>query len=631
MRVATFVRVCAAAWFTTLALQAVAAPPVADRALAAVPSSAQEVAALPGGAWVVLDKRALRLIDAQGRERAALPIRGEHLDSRAGGSAALVTVMDADDQRALAIDVDLERLQWTVRATIASPDFSVEAMCQYRDTQGHDHLFRIGDEGLGEQWVWRGGSALLVRRIALPPQTRRCRVDDAGPWLFALEESRGVSAFRAEPESLPGREVVAAGSFEGLAVLPGSGVALVDASGVATLWRRSPAAADRSGRWSRVARTALPRGVDGESVAATSSGASPAGASPALAWRSGSAGWRSRGMPTAMSAPVGQAPALPIVRAVAQTDVVARFGDAADDPAVWIHPADPAQSRVLGTNKKQGLLVYDLGGRQLQLLEVGRVNNVDVRQQVRVGARTLDVAVATQRDDLTVVVFAIDPRGVVREIGRVPTGLPDIYGVCLHRTAAGELDAFVNDKDGRFLRVRIEAEGERITGRVVQRFQVGSQPEACVADDASGVLFLGEEKRGVWSMALGPAAGASPPLVLVLPVGDLLRADVEGLALYEGSQGRYLVVSSQGNHSYVVIDAAPPHRVRGAFRIGLDLERGIDGASETDGLEVTARPLGPAFPQGLLVVQDGFKRLPDGPQNFKLVDWRDVARALNLP
>lgn len=606
---------------------AAAASPAADRPLAVVPAGAQEVAALPGGAWVVLEKRALRLLDAQGRERASLPIRGEHLDSRANAATALVTVMDADDQRALAIEVNLERLQWSVRATIASPDFSVEAMCQYRDAQGHDHLFRIGDEGLGEQWVWRGAAALLVRRVALPPQTQRCRVDDAGPWLFALEESQGVSAYRAEAEGMPGRETVATGSFDGLAVLPGLGVALVDPGGAVSLWRRSPAAADRDGGWARAARTVLPPGGDFESIAAAA-----AGQVPALAWRTRSNSWSARTLPGAAvrAAPPATA-ALPIVLPVVQTDVVARFGDAADDPAVWIHPDDPARSRVLGTNKKQGLLVYDLGGRQVQLLEVGRINNVDVRQQVRLGSRMLDLAVATQRDDLSLVVFAIDAQGEVREIGRVPTGLPDIYGVCLHRTSVGELDAFVNDKDGRFLRVRIEAEGDRVSGRVVQRFQVASQPEACVADDASGVLFLGEEKRGVWSMPLALGAGTAPPLALILPVGELLRADVEGLGLYEGSRGRYLVVSSQGNHSYIVIDAAPPHRVRGGFRIGLDLERGIDGASETDGLEVTARPLGPAFPQGMLVVQDGFKRLPDGPQNFKLVDWREIAKVLNLP
>ena len=56
-----------------------------------------------------------------------------------------------------------------------------------------------------------------------------------------------------------------------------------------------------------------------------------------------------------------------------------RQGDAADDPAIWVNPNDAAASRVLGTNKKQGLLVTGLDGQLLQELPVGRLNNVDVR------------------------------------------------------------------------------------------------------------------------------------------------------------------------------------------------------------------------------------------------------------
>ena len=57
---------------------------------------------------------------------------------------------------------------------------------------------------------------------------------------------------------------------------------------------------------------------------------------------------------------------------------------------------------------------------------------------------------------------------------------------------------------------------------------------------------------------------------------------------------------------------------------------GIDGASETDGLEVTSANLGGPWSQGLLVVQDGRKRMPESTQNFKLVPWADIARALGL-
>jgi myo-inositol-hexaphosphate 3-phosphohydrolase len=324
-------------------------------------------------------------------------------------------------------------------------------------------------------------------------------------------------------------------------------------------------------------------------------------------------------------------PPLPIVQARVQTESMARFGDVADDPAIWIHPNDASRSRVLGTNKKQGLLVYDLAGKQQQFLEVGRINNVDVRQRVRLGMHELDLAVATQRDDLSVVVFAIDADGQVRENSRIPTGLKDIYGICLYQPRTGGLEVFVNDKDGTYQRYALgHAEG-KLTHALVQTFKVATQPEACVADDAAQRLFIGEEKRGVWVMSLAVSVQTAPKLLMAMPIGGLLHADTEGLALYHGQQGSYLVVSSQGNNSYVVADAAPPYRVRGAFRIGINLELGIDGASETDGLEVTSTALGAAFPQGMLVVQDGYKRLPNGAQNFKLVAWEDIAAALKLP
>jgi 3-phytase len=68
----------------------------------------------------------------------------------------------------------------------------------------------------------------------------------------------------------------------------------------------------------------------------------------------------------------------------------------------------------------------------------------------------------------------------------------------------------------------------------------------------------------------------------------------------------------------------------GHFAIVPNQTLGIDGTSDTDGLEVSSAPLGPAFGQGLLVVQDGRNVSPDEPQNFKLVPWERVAAALSL-
>lgn len=320
----------------------------------------------------------------------------------------------------------------------------------------------------------------------------------------------------------------------------------------------------------------------------------------------------------------------PMLQASAQTAPVARQGDAADDPAIWVHPHTPGRSLVLGTNKKQGLLVYDLAGTQRQLLEVGRINNVDLRQGIRTDGAVLDLAVATQRDEHALVLFGIDAEGQVSELARLPTDLRDIYGLCVGRTPDGQLDAFPNDKDGRVQQIRIERIEGQWRGRLLRQFQLASQPEGCVVDERGQRLFVGEEKRGIWAVDSRGDQPARPQLIM--PVGKTLVPDVEGLAIYQGRADgpSYLVVSSQGNDSFLVLDAKPPHALRGGFRIGINAALGIDGVSETDGIEVTSADLGGIYGQGMLVVQDGHKRLPDGPQNFKLLPWAEVARVLNL-
>ena len=119
----------------------------------------------------------------------------------------------------------------------------------------------------------------------------------------------------------------------------------------------------------------------------------------------------------------------------------------------------------------------------------------------------------------------------------------------------------------------------------------------------------------------------------VITVGQELYDDVEGIALYHRGNGLapWLVISSQGNDSYLVVDAVPPYQSHGAFRVGLNINLGIDGASETDGLEVVSTNLGGDFAKGLLVVQDGRNRLPQQPQNFKLIPWANIEQVLGLP
>ncbi|MCG2958233.1 phytase, partial [Escherichia coli] len=80
----------------------------------------------------------------------------------------------------------------------------------------------------------------------------------------------------------------------------------------------------------------------------------------------------------------------------------------------------------------------------------------------------------------------------------------------------------------------------------------------------------------------------------------VLYDDIEGMGLYHAKDKSYLVVSSQGNDSFVVVDSKAPYTVRGAFRVGINTEKGIDAVSETDGLDVSSQDFGGKWKQGML-------------------------------
>ena len=304
-----------------------------------------------------------------------------------------------------------------------------------------------------------------------------------------------------------------------------------------------------------------------------------------------------------------------------ETASVPSRGDAADDPAIWIHPRAPERSLVIGTDKRSGLVVYDLAGEQVQYLPVGNLNNVDLRDGAW-GRSDLTVAVASARAPDELVVLLLDhENAALRVVGRAEPVVDEPYGVCMYLDDRRQPWVVLNGKDGLFVQFELR---EDYSVREVRRWRTESQPEGCVADDEDGLLYIGEEGYGVWRLIADP--GQPAQLVSFAAIADgVLAADVEGLALYRFGATTYLVVSSQGDNSYAVYDTATGIHL-GSFRVGDHPQ--IDETSDTDGIAATSTPL-PGFPEGLLVVQDGDN--PGGNQNFKLVSWTDVRRALGLP
>ncbi|WP_439851011.1 phytase [Pseudomonas syringae] len=599
---------------------------------------AQSVAFVPGsdGArrLAASVKGGLLLLDDQGKELANMPGSFQGLDSRLTGASVLVATLDNSRQQTMLIRLDPAKAQWSKPVYLPARDYSVAGLCLYRDDASNLFVFLVGEEGKGEQWLVGAADGLndvprLVRNLPLPPNAEFCQVDDAAHRLFVNEQNIGWWAYPAHPEADVARQPVALREPFGelkqaagaVAVVPGGLLALDPKGKSLHLYQQQ----GQSESWTPVADLSLMnlKKPEGLSAREDKTGVQLlVNDNDGERLYQGELSWTPQ--PVAIAAPLAS------VMPLSQSQPVGRQGDAADDPAIWVNPQNPALSRVLGTNKKQGLLTYDLSGKQLQELPVGRLNNVDVRPGFMLGKHKVDLAVASNRDRNSLSLFSIDrSSGVVREAGEIPTPLAEIYGVCLFKPASGELYAFANGKDGSFLQYRLSAADGKAHGELVRRFKVETQPEGCVADDQRQRLFLGEEDVGVWEVD----ARADQPATLssVIKVGEAVHADVEGLALYQSDSHDYLVISSQGNDSYVVVDAEPPYALRGAFRVGLNAEAGIDGTSETDGIEVTSMNLGGPWSKGMLVVQDGRKRMPEQAQNFKFVPWAEVVKTLSLP
>ncbi|MEI5102380.1 phytase [Streptomyces sp. PmtG] len=302
--------------------------------------------------------------------------------------------------------------------------------------------------------------------------------------------------------------------------------------------------------------------------------------------------------------------------ATVETAPVSHSGDAADDPAVWVHPSDPAKSVVVGTDKKGALEVYDLKGARIQRVSGDHGNNVDVRGDVVVSAD--DEAAG---GDGALHVYRIDPATrQLRHLKDVPTDVT-AHGVCLYTSPrSGKLYAYPNSTSGRVEQWELAVSGDTVKATSVRLFDAGSAVEGCYADETTGKLYLGEEDVGVWAYGAEPGDGTTRAKLDSTGSGGHLTADTEGIT----AAGDRIFVSSQGSDDFTVYD-----RRGGAYlgRFAVASGTAADDCEDTDGIDATAANLGPAFPQGVFVCQDGSNGAPgtSGNQNFKFVPLERIA------
>jgi 3-phytase len=307
-----------------------------------------------------------------------------------------------------------------------------------------------------------------------------------------------------------------------------------------------------------------------------------------------------------------------------------------DDPAIWVNPADPARSLLLGTNKspapRGALVVFGLDGKTRQTVGgLDRPNNVDVEYGLLLPGGPLDIAVVTERYRRRLRVFKITAEGLADITGATAVfeGQPgesgEPMGIALYRRSRdGSVLAVVSRKtgprDGYLWQYDLQHDGagkvKAVWVREFGRYSGAGEIEAVAVDDALGYVYYADEGDGIHKYYADPDhPDAARELAWFGRQG--YQGDREGLALYGRPDNTgYLLSTDQlvGNSRYFIYprdgDQSRPLRVF------------TGGADATDGADATAAALGPQFPNGLFLVMNS------GPKNFLVYKWEDIQALL---
>lgn len=333
---------------------------------------------------------------------------------------------------------------------------------------------------------------------------------------------------------------------------------------------------------------------------------------------------------TPLALPAASALAPVAANAIQPRVVTAAVKHDTDDPAIWINPADPAKSLVVGTDKDTdgALFVYDLEGKTVQVVSsLKRPNNVDIGYGLSLQGRLTDIAVTTERERQRLRIFRLPD---MAEVGRddliVFNGDRERapMGIALYRRPRdGAMFAIVGGKsgpaEGYLGQYRLEDDG---TGHVkmtlVRQFGKYSgrkEIEAIAVDAELGFIYYSDERFGVRKYAADPdAPDANRELALFATRG--FAGDHEGISIYKlDATSGYILVSDQQANQFQIFprEGTPGHPHEHPLLRTVPV-----AAIESDGSEVTSLALGPKFPHGLFVAMSNGRV-------FHYYAWEDIA------
>ena len=551
-----------------------------------------------------------------------------------------------------------------------SAAYSAEGVCLHKNTTNGELLLTgVTEDGVALQYKLKyengeiksvltddNGMPIAVRELDVGGELSACIVDDETATLYVAEQDVGVWAYGADPEDINSRRMVDGieplGNLQEIEALDlvymadGNGYLVVGDEGKGMmLYRRDD--------WQLAANIHLDGVAEIKSLSiaddglwvANSEADEPVYEKLSYETLNQASSMSDTQISQVLSPENLSSTGIALVKVVSETYPVDDDGDAADDPAFWLNKSAPENSLIIATNKQGGLMAYDLSGTELQYLNEGEPNNVDIIQSVTdTNGDSFSLAAASNREFNTIALYkiqqatenqnpivALDVVGenMHEEVAQLKSELNEVYGLCTYQSSGGTPYVFVNGKSGDIEQWRLTVQESGIEGSIVRRLKVDSQPEGCVVDATTATLYVGEEDVGVWKFSADESAATDGEMVIEVD-GQQLVADAEGITIYNNGTVNYLIVSSQGNHTYAVYNIDDSYQYVGSFALVADDENGLDGASETDGIHAVSTSIGDLYPNGFFIAQDGFNvnaGYEYDNQNFKIADWNDIDAA----
>ena len=377
-----------------------------------------------------------------------------------------------------------------------------------------------------------------------------------------------------------------------------------------------------------------------------------------------------------------------------ETPAIDTKGDAADDPAIWINKEFPALSIIFATDKRSGIYAYDLRGKKITFSPAGNINNVDLRTlkldyttDNGVEKKDYTFLFGSNRSLNTIDLWIFFDEGINKKM-RNRANLrysnfsinekPDfriksesnIYGICAGVHPKYGLIAFVTEDQGSNVEVYyLAANGLELLATLDN----GGESEGCVFDDENLTLFISEENlRGNLKAHKFDEDFnlIGEPLFIDSREGNIV-GDPEGVTVYKTDKNKgFIILSSQGDSKFNIYNRQQPYEFIKSFKISSTKD--IDGVSDTDGIDAVSVNLNCDFdferstddnsksrieekeennefwlnvlakdnikdkcddyPNGILVVQDGYNYLGDKKenQNFKLISFKEILDNLDV-